>query len=644
VKAQQFRSLAERRSKAGISLFACASVCALLFAAGAEAANSERVAEVKRLIRECKSSRSSSSLKLYLDEQRTKLDDKYNEDERCKHNTGGPESHNFKSMPRELFSLYRPPFFHLDAGKLGSCRTVYAAMKETYDHFAKEGAEYCQLSSKATYKFDDCKAGQDCKKAYEEAVQIFEKYETLFKNDLEAAGKYLRAALKGSTEAVEKYKEDEKVLGAKLREQSLSLAQSAAVNGSMAAEAFANLSHLPKSTIKASNGNGVTKTLREYYDLLGSPEVIHPNAPPAKVVRVAVASGNDAGPLISEHEEAGKQIVAFSTQLKEQVDNLLTAARESREHLAHLIATEDKYKSLNENPLDGIGKNGSTIASTAALGTNLLGANKGGPTGSSVNPMPLATLAAAGAAGAAFQNSIANASSAAASSAADSFSKAAGAGPTAPAVTKLTDGNEAGEKGAPSATDLTVNAKTDQPKADKPAESVSYPAFGAFDGSSRMISGTKKPTRAPAPAEGKVGESVGDETLKSFGGGMTPKPSPKSTQVNAGAEVANLLGQMKNLFSFDEGAPLGGGGSQPIGVAPVDPGAPAPAAEIAEADGLPSDSAEPGMEEGAAKGEESVQSAQFGRLDTTLFSRVHRRHTRCMEKGLVLYQLGERVE
>jgi hypothetical protein len=142
-----------------------------------------------------------------------------------------------------------------------------------------------------------------------------------------------------------------------------------------------------------------------------------------------------------------------------------------------------------------------------------------------------------------------------------------------------------------------------------------------------------------------------DEALKPFGGELFSPPSPK--KVDTSGDVSSLLGQMKDLFNFDD--PAGGG---------MMPGAPEGFGE-ATPENLAATMGEQPFEEEVAGGEytgeedqgrqyasaeEEIigsplqQRAYLGGIETPLFKRVKNRHKKCMEKGLVILGLGRITE
>jgi hypothetical protein len=144
--------------------------------------------------------------------------------------------------------------------------------------------------------------------------------------------------------------------------------------------------------------------------------------------------------------------------------------------------------------------------------------------------------------------------------------------------------------------------------------------------------------------EAAVGKKA-DDIPGGFSTSLDPRAVPKSS-TSVGGEVASLLGQMKSMFNLDDPALGEGGAGGGPGLAPA-PGAPAgesPEALDAGEEESYADGNGAAPESGRSTQADTAHESQLGSLNKSLFARIRQRHVRCMEKGLVLYGLRERVE
>ncbi len=468
--------------------------------------------------------------------------------------------------------------------------------------------------------------------------ETFASYSELKKETAQAV-RYLEFAIKSADSARAKYEKDFEALHIELSKR--------ATEAGNPLETLTSIEG--RDALKPSNGNSKTKTFAEYYEKLTSSE---------NNVRLPLREQlhSSGGNLISELREAAKRAEELSRIIYAQTERQTRVAESAVMHLDTMLARIENASSVKDSTMAKLNTHIPTVTGALGLGTQVLGSGtQSAPapaalTGGGGGPS-LATIAAAGAAGAALQSGLGASSGSSSDPSALPTTSQEPSKPLPPPETTSFGG--AGANGTGDADSNALPSSDDKKKESKVEavpEAGTFPAFGATSGgTSRMIAGTKKPPRGGAPAEGKASAGgMGDESFSNFGGGgMSPKPAPKGNQMSAGAEVANLLGQMKNLFNFDEGgAPPMGATSGDSGGYPVDPGlAAASTVEEPQAEGEYAPSEEEGQTaEETTGGESQVQAAQFGRSDTSLFSRVHSRHVRCMERGLVLYQLGERVE
>lgn len=605
---------------------------AILFALPA---NANGLEELKKMSKEC--GKSNSDFQIYADEKHTKLEEDFDPAEQCKVNKGDeeiPESHNARAVTPEAWGSIRPKYMHdprnaQEARKLGACRLAYKAIKDIYKAFHKFNKEYCQkITASMTNTVACAETSKKCETYYLAWKSVFESYQTQSKEFQETADRYLEAMKSTAQRAKKDYEKDLVNLETEMDKRRQDANAPPLETWTVVAD---------RRDLKPSNGNGETKLLGKYYELLAAPT----EAPAAASARGRYR--RHAGPIILELDASADAVDKFRDDLKLKITRDNTLAEDSSKKIEAILSQIKKSGSEKDDLWTKAGGPGAMLGA----GTQFIGANNQPPptpnlSGGSAAPS-LAAIAAAGAAGAALQNSFGS-SKAAMADANDSpaINPGNAIAATSPLVENLGATESAANGTAPIGTLPTPDVKAEEVKTE--SAGGGYPAFGAGEGASRMVASGKKQAKAPAPAEGKVPE----EALTSFSaGGMTPRHVPKTNnKISAGAEVANLLGQMKNLFNFDEGAPMGDGGAMhgaaPAGSAAANSGS-APAAGPGE-EGEPSEE-ELAEEEGEAGGENrEVQSAQFGRVDTTLFARVRSRHARAMEKGLVLYQLGERVE
>jgi hypothetical protein len=97
---------------------------------------------------------------------------------------------------------------------------------------------------------------------------------------------------------------------------------------------------------------------------------------------------------------------------------------------------------------------------------------------------------------------------------------------------------------------------------------------------------------------------------------------------------------MNDLFNFDDTMPsdgsslmAGSGSGAPGGTMPG-PGAEDTYSDEGGDEGYYTDDDE--AYEGSGYAEDEEYSSQYGNVDTTLFARVHERHLKCLQKGLIL--------
>lgn len=642
MKPLRFRSLSGRKSIAAILLLTAVSAPAF--------ANSGLLVEVRNQIQKDCEKEAPEAVRIYADRQHERLLETFDPALRCQANKGEElESWNARSLPSEIWS--RRPEWVDSVGsetqnrRIGACRKNYQVMRYAHDKYVRLYRGFCVELRQALDNASACgEPSKKCEAQYKEVKDKFLAYSKDAKEFGSAMKRYLGYTAKASEEAAKKYEADLRVLDAEFRRRA---ASPAAVS---AEEADVVEGH---ALLRPANGSARTRNLKEYYEALSGQEA-------GSGTRFYQLAQLPHGPLILEQKEAVTRVTKFSADLDTLVGKGALSADSNAERwqtaiLANIdkAGAADKNKSTLNSKLDMLGPGlgaGTQFAGMLGQQNNTGGSivnttASGGPS--------LAAIGAAAAAGAALSSNFGAAGASQAAAEPLTGQQAPAQAFTPPAVNKLDDGTETQAGPTPGSThDLPkTHATADGAKVEQQV-AAAFPAFGAGDGTSRMISGTKKAGAKSAPAAAAAPDvGIGEDGFSNFGSrGMDPKPGPKGNSLSPGAEVANLLGQMKDLFNFDEGGgPAGspGGGSfGPGAEPPLDPslGGGAPGTELA-ADGepgQPSDVAEAGEAQVAQAGE--IQAAQFGKVDTSLFKRVRQRHTRCMERGLVLYQLGERVE
>jgi hypothetical protein len=163
-------------------------------------------------------------------------------------------------------------------------------------------------------------------------------------------------------------------------------------------------------------------------------------------------------------------------------------------------------------------------------------------------------------------------------------------------------------------------------------------AFAAATGggASVMPSSDKQKTKREVASEAANASFGGEEALTPFSGDLRPAPRPAASNDSAGNDVSNLLGKMKDLFNLDEN--FGMDSPPPDMFA----GGSASASAGTAGNNYPAGDEYTGEEEYQAEEEygesdDTYQGASpMGDIEVTLFRRVHARHVKCLEKGLVI--------
>jgi len=607
---------------------------------------------IRQKLELCKSKKDSDiSVYNYKEDGKSDLKDEYNGEKKCAVNSGNENvSHNAAAAAaaadfgRNQYGLFNYYTRAEDALKnRGACRASYLGIKEVYDQFAKLTDEYCDGLNVALDSASMCgNVSNACASEYKDLQDINTSYAKNIVTQKNATVKYFSVLNNATQNARGKYENDLKYL---------KLSQNSAVTDSTG---DCNLQDHPE--IKASNGN--LNSCREYFSVLDPTPV--PGASEAYRAKnlKTLYSGSR---IILEESEAQDAVVAFAQKLSRHFEQSSGSATEMARTLKTAMEQADKNGSVKGNDLKKLTDDASGISGIAAGAKQALGSQSAGAitqAAAASSAAPIAEIAAAGAVGALTAHSFGGASQ---SSSAASNEAPATLGPAAnssgkPAVSSFDDHTAAAPEHAAGGQPPSENAvKGNVPKTEM--EPGVNPGIANSDGSSRFMA-SKKPARTDsAPAASGPPETTGvqaDDASGSFHQNLAPRPLPKPDS-NPGGEVATLLGQMKNLFNFDEmagGAPPGAPGAAPPALTSLpENGAPAPGMglEMAGPSSEETSAGAPGGEayansRGTDESGSLLQSNPLGQVGISLFSRVRTRHQKCMERGLVLFGLKERVE
>lgn len=524
-------------------------------------------------------------------------------------------------------STYRENFgFKEEApvGPMGACRLAYLSIDDVRKAYQVKSSEICNKVATSLSEAMECtskNASEKCPDKWAEAKNTIESSSRELTDFQNNANKYFNFTYGKAKWVFDKYNTD------KAKFCTTALKPKAAANNCF------NTSFLG-TPITASSG--YSNSCIEYKSRLINMPIatisgtfLDPNAP--------IAGQCAKGSLIAEQEEAYKKVDLLKGKLADQIKDLNSTFAGYR----NIAENELKH---SEN-LDSVGpgmKEVTQTASTAAPAiTGMLHPESALSTGGGTSPTPpsLATLAAAGAVGAAAANSFKGA----ASRNPGSFEPPARNSQAAPNTTSLASPlAKESETALKKASEEDANGvKADTSKFE---EGVSFNANNVGDGASRALASKGKSAGGPATSAsgGKVG---GEDSMGDFRPNLAPRPNPKAS--NPSGEVANLLGQMKNLFNFDDAGGMGGamGGGMPN------------TSFVPEASASNEGEGETPAEEAVAEGEEesapevgeeaeapTEQASPFGKKDVTLFARVRTRHAHCLEKGLVYYGDRRRLE
>ncbi|MGZ3669822.1 MAG: hypothetical protein ACXWR4_07960 [Bdellovibrionota bacterium] len=611
----------------------------------------------------CKRMAATDPAMIYSDEHK-KLKTDYDPDLNCSSNAGDETvSYNSAAVDQvtDLAKL-RLPFAREAHGpyflrSLGACKLAYLGVRDVFESLSQARDDYCDSSSTALQTAKDCGAAADkkCEAEWTAWREIQKSYvKTLYEKG-PAAIQYLTALRIAAGDAKDSYQKDLDKLDPVFSHPAKN----------------APTDSLPDApAVKAANGNKATQqsnSLSDYYALLNG--VGGASALTKVVANARVPSGitRQAGPLISEEDVAAANVKKFG----EAFMKILHDSRVKATSIDQWVGSQLDKNGANGKPdsaIKKVSKYAPTISETAPLAQGLLKDKSGNGNGESgASPAaaesghePIAEAAAVAGLGALAAKGFSSSKEGTSSSPEAPATAAPPAGGKGE-VANFADHTEAAAHAAdhPAGTPSSPLAGAAKPEASAKVEAEGGGGFsgGGTEGSSRMLAGKKIPGTASAlPATGSVemgGAGTGDLGA-SFTQNLEPKPRPSSAAAaNPGSEVANLLGQMKNLFNFDEspapggapGAPLPGGSlggaeaaNGPTAGGELQPALPPDAAPDAGETAVAENPANPAVQA------DQLHGSPFGRSDTTLFDRVHLRHHRCMERGMVMYGLKERVE
>jgi hypothetical protein len=551
---------------------------------------------------------------------------------------------NTLSTHRELLahiSVNSPLPFH-SPEEDGICYMAYDAIQNSYKKYFEWKRENCHQFNQLLGNAISCGVNSNCKGKWRaialKAAQMKQGVDSYYKQIPDFLGRIelgLRQAQK-----------DYQIDWDSIRKNQSALPPETAnrvANGSDATESLCK---------DANPQNGGKVTCDDYIKKLTKTENVRALFQPSNQ-----ATDFTSGPLIVEEDNASKKIAKFNAGFKEVLltwNNALGKIEEDATSISERIANGGGDDGIM-NPLL---KNPSNVAGLAGPASSLITGRGGDISGASALPA-LTGLAAAGVtAGAAMSKSNFTGASAAPGMSGNNPEAGAaspnsvGASPTGGTVFGGDLGNGKSDPGrSPASPFATANNNT-QPTTDgvKTMDPATYTPNGSSAGASRPLTGkTALPSKTDNTAAPAMATDAGkkDDMLGGFSTSLDPRNSKPPTSV--GGEVASLLGQMKNLFNLDEaggpgpgGPGMGGPGGGPAGPAGSEG---APGAELAGTpDGGPAaqEAAAPDPKH-ASQGSEAAET-HFGSLDKSLFARIRYRHIRCMEKGLLLYGLRERVE
>lgn len=514
----------------------------------------------------------------------------------------------------------------------GACESSYEAVERVIEQLTQARTVTCtEIYETLDEKFPDClksKPADTCKDKIDAMAGVYRDGKAKLQTQMDKAIKFLEPYPKYNQAAIKDYTDDWnqlKQLRAENREEILREPVTTAA--------------VPR-TIDATAQSKTT--LSAYLEALDAKLE-------DKLRRTANVSEANLPPIspIGEQNEAKKYVEDFSAKLKDikskedgKFEDQLAIFRDGLRQNLESASDENGYLKT----LTTYGPAAAPLAGTLLQnnGTNAASAIAGGSTGA----LPaLALMGAAGAAGIAMGKKSAGSSSLGSST----------AGIDGPVMTpnNKADGTEFGGSENPTGPATLPTTALDSTDNDKDAEiaAENTPAgnnaalAAALGGGASVMPGKSKTNREVSSTPSTA--PAGDEALNNFGGELRPAPRPSSPTDTAGNDVTNLLGKMKDLFNMDDTFGAGmpppdmssGGAVHPASGGPVGGGDEYVGDDYSGADEYHAD----GEYEGGA--DEAYQGSNpMGDIEVTLFRRVHARHVKCMEKGLVLLMSQELPE
>jgi hypothetical protein len=510
----------------------------------------------------------------------------------------------------------------------GACHSSYEAVSLVYERLLKAREETCaKIFSEIEEKFPNCldsKPPESCKTHLDAMVQVYSDGKRNLKKDIEKSIEFLKDYREWNGKAEEKFKKDLDQLQ-RIRNEQVILGVTVA----------------PPQVLQPINssdqGSASLKVYLEKLEKIGK----HPANS-----RVSAAGEANTSPIY-EQGEAKKLVSALAAKLKTLKN------QEEQGSDAQLAAFREGLRRNLDSASGGDGyiKKITDVAPTLAPVAGSLLTNTGNPASTiasgSTGALPaLALVGAAGAAGIAMGQKNTGSSGLGSST----------GGIEGPVMTpnNKAEGTEFGGKEnaqAPAPLPGSPLGPNGNDTAEKAVEGDTAVASNgamaaALGGGASVMPGKSKNNREVASASPSAAPG-GDEALKTFGGELRPSPRPSASPDSAGNDVSNLLGKMKDLFNMDDS--FGGGGMPPPDMSSGGPVYPANGGSAGGDDynGEEYAGGDDYQAEGEYQGgaEEAYQGSNpMGDIEVTLFRRVHARHVKCMEKGLVLLMSQELPE
>lgn len=505
------------------------------------------------------------------------------------------------SVPLNIPGVEEPQFNAASsAPKDGACQYTWTAMKTAYCGLKKRRQLACNATAQQLQKFSRCLEDDSAEKCYENFQSILAQYDSLStqtQSDLRNAERYV-THLKGNSEQVfAKYQQDANSLSRPIPPEERTQ---------------------PSLHGVAAEKGGFTQIGDYRQHLVG-----------------AATRGPLQGQLPVEQQKAMETANSFVSVVKD-------LANKQNEWLQRVSQTY-RNKSPDKDKKDGsaLATAGQLAGPAAGAGQALMGGTTAASGASGALPLAAAALAGAGALsgttggssakGSAFGDMPATGASAAAA--------AAAAATNSPTTEKFAAAN-ASPTSTPTAAFAAVKNESEASALPTNAGATNANANLGSAATGASLQGKAGP-RAAGRKLGSVESAGGDEMLTPFGGDLNRSPGPKRNEGAAagGGDISNLLGQMKNLFNFDD--PLANAPS-----AGVFPGT-HPGGENFENYGG-GEEAYAGDQYAEANGGEygaddsmGSQGSPFGTINVSLFERVQLRHQLCIKRGLVMRKMEE---